>query len=258
MDSRRHPLLGAPRDWAIDLAVAAVAGAFLGVIGPFGSFLNGPAATRVLYWVLAMWCATVVLGVVVRLALALAARLRIPAVLALAGGLVVGSAPLSLLTPMIARAFWPRIGLTPLDWYWQCLAIAAPLVLIYVAIRRMLTSERVQALRPVALELADASPSPSSQDGKVLCLRMEDHYVRIHTAAGSRLVEGPFERVIATLGDREGLRVHRSWWVARAAVVGVEVDGRNLKLRLANDLRAPVSRASVAKLRQVGWLATDA
>jgi DNA-binding LytR/AlgR family response regulator len=87
---------------------------------------------------------------------------------------------------------------------------------------------------------------------------MEDHYVRIHTAAGSRLVEGPFERVIATMGDLEGLRVHRSWWVARAAVVGVEAEGRNLKLRLANDLRAPVSRASVAKLRQVGWLSADA
>ena len=60
------------------------------------------------------------------------------------------------------------------------------------------------------------------------------------------------------MGDREGMRVHRSWWVARAAVVGVEVEGRNLKLRLSNDLRAPVSRASVAKLRQVGWLAADA
>jgi DNA-binding LytR/AlgR family response regulator len=79
----------------------------------------------------------------------------------------------------------------------------------------------------------------------------------IHTAHGSRLVAGPFERVIAGLGDREGMRVHRSWWVSRSAVVGVEVDGRNLKLRLSNDLRAPVSRASVAKLRQVGWLPAE-
>jgi DNA-binding LytR/AlgR family response regulator len=86
---------------------------------------------------------------------------------------------------------------------------------------------------------------------------MEDHYVRVHTANGSRLVAGPFERVIAGLGDREGMKVHRSWWVSRAAVVGVEVDGRNLRLRLSNDLRAPVSRASVAKLRQVGWLPAE-
>lgn len=254
MQRPTEPLLGTPRDWAIDLALAGAAGAFLGVIGPFGSFFNGSAGIRVAYWVVAMWCATVVLGVVIRLAVALSLRWRIPIFLAALGGMVVASVPLSMLVAWIARVFWPLIGLTPLEWYGQCLVISTPFVLLHVAVRDFLARRRAAT---AGLPVTDAPVSQPPLSGDVLCLRMEDHYVRVHTAHGSRLVAGPFERVIAGLGAVEGMKVHRSWWVSRAAVVGVEVDGRNLKLRLSNDLRAPVSRASVAKLRAVGWLPTE-
>ncbi len=80
--------------------------------------------------------------------------------------------------------------------------------------------------------------------------------MRVCTASGSRLVAGPFERVIAGM-TQEGMRVHRSWWVARAAVTGVVADGRNLRLTLRGDLDAPVSRASVARLREAGWLTPE-
>jgi DNA-binding LytR/AlgR family response regulator len=134
--------------------------------------------------------------------------------------------------------------------------ISIPFVLLHVAVRGYRLGQRPAALGGPAKEI----PAVEVQHltAEVICLRMEDHYVRVHTPAGSRLVAGPFERVIAGLGEREGMRVHRSWWVSRAAVVGVETEGRNLKLRLSNDLRAPVSRASVAKLREVGWLPAEA
>ena len=254
MDRPTEPLLGTPRDWAIDLAVAGLAGAFLGVIGPFGSFFNDAVAMRVLYWVVAMWCATAVLGLTIRPAVGLSMRLRIPIILGALGGLVIVSGPLSMLVAAIARLFWPLISLTPLEWYGQCLVISTPFVLLHVLVRVYLVQRQRAEPRPVVLEAAPAEPALT---GEVICLRMEDHYVRIHTMNGSRLVAGPFERVIVGLGDRQGMRVHRSWWVSRAAVVGVEVDGRNLKLRLSNNLRAPVSRASVAKLREVGWLPSE-
>lgn len=257
MDRPQKSWIGTPHEWAVDLAVATVAGAFLGLIGPFGSFLNGGVAPLVIYWVLALWCATLVLGVICRLGLALARWWTIPAALALTGCVVVASVPLSLLVAQLARLFWPRIALSPLDWYWQSLVISAPLVAIYVIGRSLLAAGRGEGFPRVAPAILDAPPPVSPLAGDVLCLRMEDHYVRIHTTAGSRLVEGPFERVIATLGDHEGLRVHRSWWVARAAVLQIEADGRNLKLKLKGDLSAPVSRASVARLREAGWLSTD-
>ncbi len=242
-------LFGSPREWAIDFAVATAVGAFLGVVGPYGSFFNGSLGVRLAYWIVAMWVGVPVFGLGVRLALATGRRIGAPDWFTAAIAGLLGSAVLAAIVSRIAVALWPHLAkFTPLTWYGQCLAITIPLVGAYVILRSRL-------LRPAVIE-ASASRTPVETDGPVLCLRMEDHYVRVHTLNGSRLVAGPFERVIAGLGQ-EGMRVHRSWWVARAAVTGVVVDGRNLRLSLRGDLFAPVSRASVAKLRQAGWLAPE-
>jgi len=126
-------------------------------------------------------------------------------------------------------------------------------VLTFVIVRRALRARSARQAHPVQ---ATPQPALAPAPGEVLCLRMEDHYVRVCTANGSRLVAGPFERVIAGM-TAEGMRVHRSWWVARAAVTGVVADGRNLRLVLKGGLDAPISRASVAKLREAGWLAPE-
>lgn len=83
---------------------------------------------------------------------------------------------------------------------------------------------------------------------------MEDHYVRVHTAMGSELVLMPLTQAIGYLDGVEGLQVHRSWWVAKAAVTGVVEDGRNLRLTLTGGLSAPVSRARISRLRAAGWI----
>ena len=88
----------------------------------------------------------------------------------------------------------------------------------------------------------------------VLCLQMEDHYVRVHTTQGSALVLMSLSQAIDGLKDLEGMQTHRSWWVARSAITGVVEDGRNLRLSLKGGLEAPVSRARVGRLREEGWL----
>ena len=55
-------------------------------------------------------------------------------------------------------------------------------------------------------------------------------------AKGSDLILTPLKEAIAELGDTDGLQVHRSWWVARRAVVEPVTSGRNLSLRLSNGL----------------------
>jgi len=172
---------------------------------------------------------------------------------AISVALLVGCVPLALFINWLATTLWPflRGRISPLEWYAQCVFLSGP-VLSFVIARRALRARAVREAYPV-----QAAPQPSvAPTGEVLCLRMEDHYVRVHTLNGARLVAGPFERVIAGM-TQEGMRVHRSWWVARAAVTGVVADGRNLRLILRGDLTAPVSRASVAKLRGAGWLAPE-
>lgn len=249
------PLLGTVRDWAIDLGVAVGIGALLGLMGPFGSFFNAGPAVRIAYWAGGVACGMALFGVLTRLAALGARRTGAPDWTIAPLVILVGSALHAPPLRLIAIALWPMIetAVSPLAWYGQCVAVATPIVVAYYFIRvrsRVRTPAR-EGLVPVA------APAPAAFPGAVLYLKMEDHYVRVRTEHGSRLEMGPLARVTAGLSGVEGLQVHRSWWVARRAISGVERDGRNLRLRLVDGQTAPVSRASVAKLRAAGWLAGE-
>ncbi|MET3667998.1 LytTR family DNA-binding domain-containing protein [Caulobacter sp. 1776] len=249
------PLLGTAREWAIDLTVGVGIGVLLGLMGPFGSFFNANPPLRLAYWIGTIASGMVFFGIVTRLAAAAARRLGVPDWATTPPVVLIGSAIQGMPWRPVAISLWPQIdhAVPPLAWYGQCLAITTPIVLAYYFIR-----VRPQAHAPAREGLVPVeAPAPAADPGAVLYLRMEDHYVRIRTEHGSRLEMGPLARVTAGLGGVEGLQTHRSWWVARRAITGVERDGRNLRLRLIDGETAPVSRASVAKLRAAGWLAEE-
>ena len=266
-------LFGTPREWAIDLALMTALGVFLGVIGPFGSFYGGGLELRVGYWVVNMWVGFIVVSTVVRLSLRAARRLDLPIWFAIGIGVAIGALPLALILGEFSARFWPpnhgrMTALFPM--YAQTLAMSEPFSLAYyfLAIRGWRGAMALESRRLAAPDQTSATPPPTTPDAAagfldrlpprlgrdLLCLQMEDHYVRAHTARGSDLVLTPLKEAIAELGGADGLQVHRSWWVARAAVAGPVTRGRNLALRLSNGLEVPVSRASVAKLRAAGWL----
>lgn len=90
---------------------------------------------------------------------------------------------------------------------------------------------------------------------RLLALEMEDHYLRIHTDAGSALILMRLRDAVAELDGFPGQQVHRSFWVARDAVTGVErrADGK-LTLVLCNGLKVPVSRTHAPAVRAAGWV----
>jgi LytTr DNA-binding domain len=236
------------------LAVATAIGAFFGVIGPFGSFLQPGPLVRILYWIIAMWSGLVLYGAAVRVS----ARLH-PGTAALAWITLVllalfASIPQAILTRLLAFRLWPDLAEHDLNWaswYGQVATIGVLSVLIW---KGVLTFASSRNARPMA-----AAPSESGSEAlrriapDVLALQMEDHYVRVHTSAGSQLILKPLSDAIAVM-PREGLRTHRSWWVARAAIVRIEGTPRSMALHLSNGLVAPVSRSAVAHLRAAGWL----
>jgi DNA-binding LytR/AlgR family response regulator len=94
---------------------------------------------------------------------------------------------------------------------------------------------------------------PPELGSAIIALEMEDHYVRVHTMLGSALVLMRLRDAMGLVADTEGMQVHRSWWVARAAVEDVLRDGRNVRLRLPRGIEAPVARAKVIELRDARW-----
>lgn len=237
------------RGWAAGFGVATAIGVFLGLLGPFGSFLNGPFWSLLAYWVTLAWLGFAVFGGGTALILQRLGS-RPVAWAGIAVYVAVLSAPFGVLSWSLATTLWPRLaqvpGLTPLVWYLEGLAITVPQVALFVAIRtRRRAAPRPPPPAPGLLGVAPA---------EVLCLQMEDHYVRVHTARGSTLVLATLGQAIAALGGAPGLQVHRSWWVAEKAVAGAVADGRNLRLALTNGVSAPVARSAVAAVRKASWL----
>jgi hypothetical protein len=248
-------LFGTRREWTRDLLVATAAGAFLAIVGPFGSYLNGDLPLRLAYWIGGLWIGMAMFALIMRPAMALAPRWHVPRPLAAGLATIIAALPIALLCRPIGLAFWPDIvsHISPLTWYGQTLVIALPLALGYQLHDRR-RQKPALAVVPTG-SFRDRLPAHLGRD--LLALQMEDHYVRAHTSKGSALILIPLHQAINELRGVPGLRVHRSWWVARAAVVSVVRDGRNLKLRLSNEIEAPVARASVAELRAAGWLETE-
>ena len=82
----------------------------------------------------------------------------------------------------------------------------------------------------------------------LIYLKVEDHYVKAYTPAGSGLILMRFADAVAEL-SAHGLQVHRSYWVAKPYMKRVmPKDGRTV-LRLTTGQDIPVSRTYLRAVR---------
>lgn len=242
--------------WLIGFACATLAGLLLGILGPFGSYLNDGVAWRVAYWAISCWAGLLLYSSAAIAAQRIAAFPSWAGFLALAVATALASVPQTILTRWLAFRLWPDLADRVPDWgswYGQVLTIGVVGMSGYAVVRT--------ARAPAAAQVAQA-PVPAARDrailgGEVVALQMEDHYVRVHAAAGSQLVLMTMGEAIGLLGGLDGERTHRSWWVARHAVDRIEGSPRAMRVHLINGITAPVARNAVARLRSAGWLDTE-
>jgi hypothetical protein len=117
-------------------------------------------------------------------------------------------------------------------------------------------TEEVLATEPEAIasraRLLDRLPA-QHRAGPVFALQAEDHYLRVHTSAGSTLILMRLTDAISELDGADGAQTHRSWWVARAAIERIERGEGRATLHLNGEIEAPVSRTYYRILREAGW-----
>ena len=87
----------------------------------------------------------------------------------------------------------------------------------------------------------------------IYAVSAEDHYLRIHTSAGEELILMRLGDAIRELDGLEGLRTHRSWWVARDGLAETQRANGKLILKLKSGAEAPVSRTYQKSVRDAGW-----
>ncbi|MBS0333283.1 MAG: LytTR family transcriptional regulator DNA-binding domain-containing protein, partial [Proteobacteria bacterium] len=220
--------------WARALTFAAVVGLLLGVIGPFGAYLN-PMPMRILDQLVMTISGTVIAGLLIPILLRLAGRIGLPLFFSLAVSLLVTAVPIAGLSALVSFLIWPwnMRTYTPAKWYGEAILMLSVIFTLWVLLESARQTWRAQGGRSAA---PASSAAADSLAGEAICLQTEDNYVRVHRARGSSLELMPLHEAIARFGGGDGLRVHRGWWVAASAVAGAERDARNWRLRLSNGL----------------------
>lgn len=89
---------------------------------------------------------------------------------------------------------------------------------------------------------------------EVWAVEAEDHYLRLHTSKGQDLILLRLADAVGELEGVEGAQVHRSWWVAREAIVEARRGDGRAVLTLKDGAQVPVSRTYARLLRERGWI----
>jgi DNA-binding LytR/AlgR family response regulator len=259
------------------LAGAAFAAVLMTALGPFGTYDAMETPTRALYWFSVIGLIWLQSDLVTRfLERALIGRLPRPNLTIPAVAAVIVALPATAVVIVVTQLMMPGAQISLGQTLWQVFVVILVFSLAFnnlggatseaaaegealEAERRMAEARLREEARLVSRDHAPAPDErfrrrfPAGLTGRLLCLEMEDHYLRIHTDKGSDIILMRMSDAENELAGVEGLRVHRSWWVAREAVTGVKRDGTRLLLMLENGLEVPVGKTYRGALRDAGW-----
>ncbi len=264
------------REWFVwrrlrwHLALLAVAVLFLGYLGPFGTYLRMPLGERMAYWALAVagnW--SLALACILPAVAWLSGRL--PAIVCVLGGGLAASVPGTLLIVGIQLLFAggvpESVGTGELFLSNALIHMVIGLIVWGTIELPMRRAGGAPFSEPPAAERLDGDPGggtaapppllgrlPASRRGRLLHLQVRDHYVEIHTDRGSELVLMRFGDALKELGGAEGMQVHRSHWIARAAVKKIVRRAGRTVAFLENGAEVPVSRRYARALRDANWV----
>ncbi|WP_161785649.1 LytTR family DNA-binding domain-containing protein [Sphingopyxis sp. LC81] len=263
MSSFRNFVTGGPmqlamREWRMmgkwRGPLSAVAfGVVLGVTGPFGSQTTLGPEVRYPFW---MVIALVGFGAAAAaervLPSASPGRRTATRIIAVAAASAV---PMTFFVAWAMGVVRPGRMFSPV----QLLALFPYVALVQLLIARVMSpDDPMTVVAPVEQPAAApeyprefVSKLPVALRRDILALEAEDHYVRVHTRHGSALILMRLADAAAIIDPRLGLRVHRSWWVAKDGVRALERTPGRAIVRLIDDTAVPISRTYLSAARAV-------
>lgn len=238
------------------VATGVVSGVILALLAPYQTGAIFDATERYIFWIWSSVAGALLLTAFDRVATALGREHGVARPLSASLGVLAAAVPITLIVYASAPAIDDGTRLLP---FWSLfpsvLIICIPLQIVLLLLARTMPRHTPSPdLHPVAAPrspLFDKVPARLGRD--LLCLKTEDHYLRVYTAAGDALILMSMSDAEASLGQAAGQRVHRSWWVARKAVISAIMTDNAVRLTLTNGLEVPVSRSRRQSLRDLGW-----
>ena len=237
---------------ALDVALFAFVGLVMAELGPYRT-LDAPQLLRTIYWLLAVFGAGLA-GILAERAIATRVRGFWPRIvatsLAITPPVTLYIYALNAVMLDLPRRWWllPQLA-------WQVLVVMLLLMTLRALLWRRVVETRTVVMPPLPEAERDfrLRLSARRRTARLIAIEAEDHYVRVHTDAGSELIAMRFSDALDELERAYGYRLHRSWWVAAEAIEGVRWARAGGEARLAGGIVAPVSRSYSAALKSAGW-----
>jgi DNA-binding LytR/AlgR family response regulator len=255
--------LSEPKLWAALIG----GGLIIGLIGPFGTFDSLAMLPRLAYWI-AVAVLTYVTGLAtVYLVVAVFFEPRSTRLVAyLVAGMIAGLPPAAIVVGLNSQLYGHPASIGDALVLTAYSVAIATIVSVLVALFSIPGAATPDAATTAAAALAGPVAAPPQElrrpsildrlplhlRGRLAYMTMQDHYVDVHTDKGSTLVLMRLADAITETDGVPGLQIHRSHWVARAAVqAAVRRDGK-LLLKMEDGAELPVSRSYMGAVREAG------
>jgi hypothetical protein len=246
----------------IEIFMVMLIGIVLGLFGPFGSYAM-PTALRLIYWLGFVVAGYAIFRPIIIVGRWLAEMIHIDVLIGIGLALLLAAVPMTFLVAWAFSGFVARIA----SWSEGLGLLYLQVLLIGFLINGFFMLMFREPADPVAAPATTRNKAPppvpqvptSFADrlppgfGPLLALNSEDHYVRAIGESREELILIRLRDAVAELANVDGLQVHRSWWVARAAIAATRREGRTATLTLTTGRDVPVSREAMAAVRAAGW-----
>ena len=243
---------GALREHGRTLLIALGAGLFMAAVGAFGSDAQ-PPALRAAYWITVIMAGTVMGMLTTRVVNSRGWLEERPWAHWAVTTLLVAP-PVTVLVWALTRAFFG--GAPGFRGVWSFFPSVLAVTAVMAGVSQLARRDpvRTHAAAPDAPPARFLDRLPLKLRGaELFAVEAEDHYLRLHTSRGSDLILMRLSDALAELEGLEGAQTHRSWWVAKGAVVDAERSDGRAVLTLKGGAKAPVSRTYARALRDAGW-----
>lgn len=224
--------------WEKKAAVFFVGVFVLAIIGPFATYEDMPFLSRLVFWFIMFGGVGFFMHIMVTICLNtkhLRGRSRL---LRLAIGTMLGALPGAAIVVFVNGVFRPdeiRPDTLPFIWL-QISAMGYPIILFeFIDWREAITHvpniTRTQFHKRLPAEIGD----------DIISLSMQDHYVEVTTVKDKHLILIRLGDAIAELDGLDGVRVHRSHWVAKRHLRGIETTKTKTLATLSDGRTLPIS-----------------
>ena len=236
--------------WRGPISAVAI-GLLLGVTGPFGSQTAYSTAVKYSFWMI---------NALVGFGAAVAADRLIPSAapgrstaMRIVAVAAASAVPMTFFVAWAIGVVQPGRTFSPV----QLILLYPFVALVQLLLARVIAPDNRVAAAATGEQPAAAPEYPREFVSKlpvalrrdIIALEAEDHYVRVHTLHGSALVLMRLADAAAAIDPRLGLRVHRSWWVAKDGVRALERTADRAIARLVDDTEVPISRSYLPAAR---------